>query len=412
MAQMAQYDVAIVGASIAGCTAASLFGKHGLRVALLERETRPDTYKKVCTHFIQASATPTLQRLGLAARIEAAGGVRNGVQIWTRWGWIRPSLDDAYPHPTHGYNLRRQKLDPMLRELAAETPGVAFLPGHTARGLVFDGERVAGVELEAEDGVRSTITAKLVVAADGRNSCLAELAGVPATVKPHNRFAYFAYYTGAPLTSGTDSQLWLLEPDIAYAFPNDDGLTLLAAFMSNSHLAAWKADLEGSFTALFERLPGGPDIHAAQRVSTFLGMLDMPNAARPPAFMGLALIGDAALSSDPVWGVGCGWALQSAEWLVDATAPALRDGADLAVGLQAYAKRHRAGLAGYHFLIADYSTGRALNPIERLMFSAAAKDTAMANHLAAFGSRSIGATQFISPQAVGRALWVNLRPAK
>src|SRR5438132_10168275 len=111
MSTRAQYDVAIVGASIAGCTAAILFGRCGLRVALLERETRADSYKKVCTHFIQPSATPTLQRLGLAERIEAVGGVRNGIQIWTRWGWIRPRLDDGYPYPVHGYSLRRQKLD-------------------------------------------------------------------------------------------------------------------------------------------------------------------------------------------------------------------------------------------------------------------------------------------------------------
>jgi flavin-dependent dehydrogenase len=409
MTTQADYDVAVVGASVAGCTAASLYGRRGLRVALLERETRPDAYKKVCTHFIQPSATPTLQRLGLAERIEAAGGVRNGIQLWTRWGWIRPNLNVGYPYPVYGYSLRREKLDPMLRELAAGTPGVTFLPGHTARGTVFEGERVAGVEVEAEDGVRRTMTARLVVAADGRNSRMAELAAVPATVKPHNRFAYFSYYQGAPLATGTDSQMWVLEPDIAYAFPNDDGLTLLAAFMAKSHLPAWKADLEGSFTRLFERLPGGPDIRAAKRVSPFLGMIDMPNASRPPAFKGLALIGDAALSSDPVWGVGCGWALQSAEWLVEATASRLLAGGDLAAELQAYAKRHRAGLAGHHFLIADYSTARAFNPVERLLFSAAAKNTRMANHLAAFGSRSIGATQFVSPAAVGRALWVNLR---
>jgi flavin-dependent dehydrogenase len=36
----AEYDVVVVGASIAGCTAATLLGRAGARVALLER--RPD----------------------------------------------------------------------------------------------------------------------------------------------------------------------------------------------------------------------------------------------------------------------------------------------------------------------------------------------------------------------------------
>jgi hypothetical protein len=26
-------------------------------------------------------------------------------------------------------------------------------------------------------------------------------------------------------------------------------------------------------------------------------------------------VGDAAIAADPMWGVGCGWAFQSGEWL-------------------------------------------------------------------------------------------------
>ncbi len=92
-----KFDVAIVGGSIAGCTAATFFARQGLRVALLERNADPNAYKKVCTHYIQPCALPTLQRLRLAERIEAAGGVRNGVELWTRWGWIPFGLDDRFP---------------------------------------------------------------------------------------------------------------------------------------------------------------------------------------------------------------------------------------------------------------------------------------------------------------------------
>ena len=59
-----EYDVAIVGASIAGCTAAILFARNDARVALIERDPNPAAYKKICTHFIQPSATPTIERLG------------------------------------------------------------------------------------------------------------------------------------------------------------------------------------------------------------------------------------------------------------------------------------------------------------------------------------------------------------
>jgi len=81
------FDVAIVGAGLAGCTAARLFALEGLHVALVEHHADMTAFKQLCTHFIQASATLTLRRLGLDQLIEEAGGLRNGVDIWTRYGW-------------------------------------------------------------------------------------------------------------------------------------------------------------------------------------------------------------------------------------------------------------------------------------------------------------------------------------
>ncbi|MGO8779768.1 MAG: FAD-dependent oxidoreductase [Rhodomicrobium sp.] len=83
----AEYDAAIVGASIAGCSAAIFLARNGAKVALIERDPDPAAYKKVCTHFIQASATPTIERLGLAEAIEAAGGVRK-----TSWRCLRDGV--------------------------------------------------------------------------------------------------------------------------------------------------------------------------------------------------------------------------------------------------------------------------------------------------------------------------------
>ena len=50
-----------------------------------------------------------------------------------------------------------------------------------------------------------------------------------------------------------------------------------------------------------------------------IGKIDMTNRVRVPVAPGLALVGDAALATDPLFGVGCGWAFQSAEWLADAS---------------------------------------------------------------------------------------------
>jgi 2-polyprenyl-6-methoxyphenol hydroxylase-like FAD-dependent oxidoreductase len=399
-----RYHVAIVGASIAGCSAALFFARAGLKVALIERSPDLNAYKKVCTHYIQSSATPTIERLGLAEPIERAGGIRNGFVGWTRWGWIRAPKPAPY-----GYNIRRQVLDPLLRNLAANTPGVTFLPGHSARELLRANGRVTGVRLEAAGGRMADVHSVLTVGADGRNSRIGQLSGLPCKVSPNQRFAYFAHFRDLPLAAGTTSQMWFMEPDVAYTFPNDDGVTLLACMPWKDRLPEFKQDLEGAFFRYFRGLPDFPDLSAARQTTPIMGLLDAPNSFRPAAAPGLAFIGDAALTSDPLWGVGCGWAFQSAEWLAGHTAPALRDGDPARVdrALESYRKAHRSALRGHDFVICDFARRRDYNLIERIFFPASVHDPQTASHFEAFGSRRIGMARFLHPAAVLRALRVN-----
>src|SRR4051794_23034997 len=144
MTENTDFDVAIVGASIAGCTAATFLGRQGARVALVESHSDPHSYKRMCTHVFQASAAPTLRRLGILEELERAGGRESGVNIWSRYGWISPSRAymDRIDEDGVGLNIRRQTLDPLLRRMAAGTEGVELMMGHTATSLLRDGKRV------------------------------------------------------------------------------------------------------------------------------------------------------------------------------------------------------------------------------------------------------------------------------
>jgi 2-polyprenyl-6-methoxyphenol hydroxylase-like FAD-dependent oxidoreductase len=207
------YDVVIVGASIGGTTAATLFAREGLRVALIERSQDINAYKKVCTHYIQPNGVPTIQRLGLAEAIETAGGIRNGGRAWTRWGWLGAGARTN--NKSYGYSIRRELLDPLLRRHAADTPGVDFMPGMSLREVIFRGDRVVGIRAKGSDGRTVEIRARLVVGADGRYSRTAELAGVPDRVEANNRFMYFAYFRNLTLATGQRNQVWYLEPEVA-----------------------------------------------------------------------------------------------------------------------------------------------------------------------------------------------------
>jgi 2-polyprenyl-6-methoxyphenol hydroxylase-like FAD-dependent oxidoreductase len=372
-------DVVVIGASVAGCAAAALYGQQGLRVLLVDRVTDPAAYKKQCSHAIQPAAVPVLERLGVADALEAAGARKSTVQLWTKeGGWVRLGLDgerDESGKRTHGFNIRREKLDPLLRSTAANTKGVTLALGLTVKSLTADATgRFTGAGFTDSAGNVTEVTAKLVVGADGRNTHVAQLADLQPEVKPHNRAGFMAYFRGVRNRTGNDAQFWVLGENVAYSFPTDDGLILLAVMIHERRLPEFRADRDGFMRSIYAQLADGPDLSNAERVSDFIGAANTPNTYRWPAKRGLALVGDAAMASDYIWGVGCGWALQGAELLVDNTAAALINNGDLDAALAAYGKQHKEILHSQHEVNAQFSASTELPALQKAVLVGAATD--------------------------------------
>lgn len=398
------YDVVVAGSGLAGCTAAILLARSGLKIALLEAHKDPQSYKRMCTHYIQSSALPTIQRLGLDPVIEKAGGIRNHAAIWTRYGWVNEP--EPKGRPNHGYNLRRKVLDPLMRSAAADEPGVTLVLGAKVRDLIraADG-RVSGA-IATIDGVERQFSANLVVGADGKNSKVAEGANLPARELPNQRFGYFAGYRDVSVKGDAAGQIWLLDPDVAYAFSNEDNITVLVALPDKARLAEFTEDREAALLRMFEGLTDAPDLSAAERVSDVVGVLDYPSITRKKITApGVALIGDAAMVADPLWGIGCGWAFQTPEWLADAVMPALKAGDLKAIDTAArrYGRQHKRRLGMHQFLSVDFSSGRPFNPLERLLFSGAVHDPWVANRFFAFGTRNSSPVSLFNPRLLARA---------
>lgn len=400
------YDAVIVGASLAGCAAAIQLGRAGARVAVVEKQPNPQAFKRTCSHFIQASGVPAIERLGLLEPMEAAGARRPRVHIWCQWGWIESPPDRA----PRGLNLRREVLDPMVRSTAAETPGVEMMLGWTAERLLQEGDEFAGVAVRNPQGEERELHARLTIGADGRDSRIAELSGVPVKTYPHNRFAYGGYFEGGAPVHAPDATAWFLNPQWCAAFPTDSDLTFYAAMPTKDRLPEFKRDPERALVQFLSDVPDAPPIHEGRLVEPVMGKIEMTNRMRKPVAPGLALIGDAALAIDPLFGVGCGWAFQSAEWLADAVRPALQGDEALAKGLDRYRRRHAKELRGHAFFIHDYSTGRRFNSAERMLWSAATRDPETALVLENYGTRLIGPSQMLQ-RAVPKAIAVHARQA-
>jgi flavin-dependent dehydrogenase len=404
MAARAEYDAAIVGASLSGCTAAILLGRAGARVALIEKRPDPEAFKRVCSHFIQASAVPTIERLGLYEPILAAGGVRSRFHSRTPWGWVEPTgRREAYC-----LNLRRSLLDPMLRETAAAEPGVELMLGQSAERLLSDGGGFGGVVVRDREGNEREIRARLVVGADGRDSRVAELAQVKEKTLPHNRLAYGGYFEGPKPRFWPDGAVWLLDPDMAAAFPTDGGQVFYIAMTHKDRAPEFKADPERALVEHVAAVPEPPPIRESRCVGPVIGKVEMPNRIRGPIAPGLALVGDAALATDPIFGVGCGFAFQSGAWLADSVAPAPRGSEDLEKGLRRYRRRHRRQLGMHARLIHDYSTGRKFDRFEQLMMSTAVRDPKAAALFEDVGTRRVTPPRALAPMAM-RIAAVNAR---
>jgi 2-polyprenyl-6-methoxyphenol hydroxylase-like FAD-dependent oxidoreductase len=397
MAETAKsYDAVIVGGSLAGCAAAMMLGRAGTRVAVVEKSPDPAAFKRVCSHFNQASAVPTLERLDLVEPMMAAGALRSRFNARVPWGWIEAPAETA----ALAINLRREKLDPMVREMAASTPGVEVLLGQTVTELRRAGDGFGGVVAHDRDGTETIFEAPLTIGADGRDSRIAKLSGVKVKTYPHGRFAYGGYFEGVPPTRGdsTTASVWMMDPDWAAAFPTDDGLLFCAAMATMDRLPAFREDPEAALLSYFDQVPEGPALRSGRVIGDpgVLGKIDMTNRMRTPTAPGLALIGDAALATDPLFGVGCGWAFESAEWLADAVGPALRGEEGLEIGLRRYRRKHSRHLRGHARMIHDYATGRKMQPPERLLFSGAARDPRAAKVFDSFGARQIGAGRMMA----------------
>jgi 2-polyprenyl-6-methoxyphenol hydroxylase-like FAD-dependent oxidoreductase len=396
-----EYDAVVVGGSLAGCATAINLGRRGLRVAVLEAHRDPAFYKRVCTHLIQPTALPTLQRMGLDTAIEAAGGVRMHTSFWTPVGWAN---ERDYTEPgRHGYTVRRSVLDPLMRGTAAATPGVDVRLGVKVVGLHRDeNDRVAGVVVRGDDG-DETIRARMVVGADGASSKIAADAGLRAKESPNRRASYFAYFRNVPIPEG-NFRVWLMPPDALGLIGADHGMTLVSILIDKQRVPELLDGKEEYLRRRFAELPDAPDLSGAEQVSDITGIRDRPNLTRTRTVLpGLALVGDAALAADPLRGVGLGWALEGAEWLSDLTADALasRDTGRIDAALRRYQRRHRRELWPQQMVFNRNSKQAAPPPPVRRMLAAAATDPYVAERFWPFVQRTASAGRLLTPKVIG-----------
>jgi flavin-dependent dehydrogenase len=207
--------------------------------------------------------------------------------------------------------------------------------------VVLEDGAVAGVRAVDAAGAAQTFRARVVVAADGRHSVVAERLGCR---RPHRlaRMALVTYVAG--LDGCRDvGEIYVDPPDYAILNPLAPDRVNLSVVVPLGHAAPWSDRLEDFFAARVRQLPHlARRLAGARRIAPLQAMGPLAYRVRPPARGGVLLVGDAAGFYDPFTGEGIFSALRGAELAADSILRALRADDVSTAMLAGYERARRA----------------------------------------------------------------------
>ena len=310
------WDLIGVGGGLGGAALAKVMAERGARVLVVEK-TR-EFRDRVRGEGLVPWGCEEAERLGL---LELLRPLANPLRWWDfRVRSERVMRRDIEAASGSG-NCLLSFYHPSMQQTvldAAERSGAEVRRGAAARAI----RRGAAVEVEI-DG-RESLAARMVVVADGRGSPLRRVAGFePKRDRQRRLFAgVYLESVDAP-TDVLHSALDLERGRVSYVFPQ--GLGRARAYVGE-HVENGEIRLQGAgHVARFiaaARAIGFPE--AFYREAKAAGPLATFDATdewvEHPYKEGVALVGDAAATSDPTWGQGMALTLRDVRVLADALA--------------------------------------------------------------------------------------------
>ena len=309
------YDLVIIGGGVSGCALATVMGRTGKSVLLLEQT---ESYSDI----VRGEAIPQwgqkeAQTLDLYETLIAAGGhhmTRNinydetiSPEVAEAAAMDRAPGQLALGHPRH----RQALFD------AAVTAGVDAKRGVQINHIEFDSSPSVVFEV---DGNSNTARTRLIVGADGRNSIVRQSAGVALEQDaPRN-------YFGGLLVEGAEGwdervQTIGTHRDLNFfVFPQGQGkVRVYAAWPLSERQRFTGVGGVKSFLSAF-RMPCCPKaehIASATPAGPFRSFLNNESRAATLTGEGFLLVGDAAGWSDPILGQGLASAYRDVRIVAD-----------------------------------------------------------------------------------------------
>ncbi|MBI5289965.1 MAG: FAD-dependent monooxygenase [Chloroflexi bacterium] len=315
---MANYDIVTVGGGLGGAALARAMAEKGARVLVLERET---AFKdRVRGEGMTTWGAAEARELGIHELVRSSCG--HDLPMWENYvGPMQVLQRDIAATTPQGLPTLAFYHPEMQRTVleAAEKAGAEVRSGVRATGI--SPGVTPTVTVQRNGGPAETITARLIVGADGRNSPLRKWAQFEEHQNADRLFISGVLFDGSAAPDDTVRLVSDFERGRGtIIFPQGRGRV-------RSYMIS-RAD-EGL------RLQGAADVPRFVEEAVTSGMpgefFDGAVAAGPlatfngadcwvehPYREGVALMGDAAASSDPSWGQGLSLTLRDARVLRDA----------------------------------------------------------------------------------------------
>lgn len=165
-----KFQVIIIGAGLAGASAAYRLAKAGLEVMVVEKGSEPGaknmTGGRLYTHALKKLMPDEWTEAPFEREI-----TREMIMLMTAENSM--TVDSLFPEMNQqSYSVLRAKFDPWLAG-KAEEEGAIIIPGTTVDGLIIRDGKVCGIKTGGEE-----IEADLVISAEGVNALVSERAGL------------------------------------------------------------------------------------------------------------------------------------------------------------------------------------------------------------------------------------------
>lgn len=348
---MENFDAIIIGASVAGSSAAAHLASQGHKVLVIDQSVFPRD--RLSTHFLWPRGVSYLNRLGVADEILKKTPNYRRMDIYVEGVKLSGSipLEDIKKRFLKVHNdcnnatdiycgPRRVLLDYELLK-AAERAGAEIRQNVTFSSLLTDEGVVTGINATTGQGHTFQAKAKIVIGADGRYSSFAD--AVQSEVydrREDSTFAFFGYYSGIKKEGLTISNRGRLGSAI---FPTSDGTHMALAYGPAVWWKDFSRDAENNFFKTFDFCDEETAalLREGKREQSFKGCGKMVAFQRKSIGPGWALIGDAGSFKDQVTAMGMTHALRDSELI------------------SGYLSRAFAGLVSVKTALEEYEHARA-----------------------------------------------------